>query len=422
MSPSPRPILLPLAVCLAVSACRLDGDPVTVDDLIDEARYTEALDLSLAELDARPDDPAAHADYERAHLASLLDLGRELTFADRHLEALALFREAAELAPQATAPRLWIRKSKDELAREHRLAAFAAEGAGEHMQAIEQYTRALFYDPEDDLASAGIERVRDIAGYRAEQAGDYYRQGVRSLRRFQIPEALRSFQATLKYAPDDAAGAARREEVEVLVADERQRIGAELESQGLLRGALLEYRLAREYAPDSQDIATDIARMEREVEVLEVLDEAERLLLRGDFDGAFELYDDAAGRTELLAERVASARTLAESQQLDSLYARALELEEDFQYPAAIEAYDDLLTRTGGFYLDAIARRDTLADHVEVAGRLYDQARQATDREERARYLRQIELIWPTYRDVSEQLDRLEARGSGTTFGTTTGR
>lgn len=415
MTPMIRPLhaISALALAAASSGCSLtapfsQGSSESVDTLIRSTRYQEALDLAVDLAERSPNDTNAQGDLIRAEAAWLVDQGRDLVFAGEHPAALATFQAAAERLPENISIQNWVLKAEGELAADHRAMAFDAEGAGDFERAAEHYSRALYYTPADSISMAGLERVQTVAAHRAEKATEYYRRGIRTLRRLQVPEALHNFQANQKFAPEDEAGLKRQIEVEGLLGEERRRIGAELESQGLFRGALLEYRLAEEYGGESEELTGDIERMVREVEVEDLLAEAERMGLAGDFDGAYEILGRAGEKTELLLDRVEGARNQILADNIDRLYDRALELEEDFRYPEAIEVYTSLLDQSGGFYLDAISRRDTLSDHVADANRLYMAARETTDVDERIRYLRQIQLIWPTYEDVAEVLAQLE--------------
>ena len=69
--------------------------------------------------------------------------------------------------------------------------------------------------------------------------------------------------------------------------------------------------------------------------------------------------------------------------------------------------YDELLARTD-YYEDSRARRGTLVDYVESAGRLYGEIPKAGDAQGKLSLLKQIEIFWPEYRDIQERIQRLE--------------
>jgi hypothetical protein len=54
-----------------------------------------------------------------------------------------------------------------------------------------------------------------------------------------------------------------------------------------------------------------------------------------------------------------------------------------------------------------LGRKVPLEQYVRLAAELYEKAQAATSKEEKIRLLEQIRLIWPEYKDTSEQLKAL---------------
>ena len=405
-SVSPRLAVLPLVALSAGCFTVQSGESVA--SLIRTTRYQEALDLAASRAERAPKDREAQEDLNRAEAVWLVDRGRDQVFAGEHQSALASFQAAAERLPENRAIRDWVRKANGELAAEYRALAYDNEGAGDLDLASANYSKALSYVPDDAIAKQGLERVGAVAEHRAQEAGEYHRRGIRKQRQRLFWEALHNFQTSGKFDPDNPDNQERLAEVEAQLAEERWRLGADLEGQGLFRAALLEYQSAERYGSRREEVSEDIARMRNEIEVLELLAEAERRSLASDFDSAFDLLARAGEQTELLGDVVEGARNEIQVGNIERRYDLGRELEDDFRYPEAIVAYTELLEVSGGFYLDAISRRDTLRDHVIDAERLYQAARETTNVEERLGYLRQIRLIWPTYKDVGRELARLE--------------
>jgi tetratricopeptide (TPR) repeat protein len=140
------------------------------------------------------------------------------------------------------------------------------------------------------------------------------------------------------------------------------------------------------------------------VQVLDLLETADQKLRAGKFEESLALFDQALEKSVLQKESVATLRDKADQIRVESIYSRAVLLESDFRYPEAIALFDALLAEQGGFYLDARTRRDTLATYMADAERLYNEAAQAGDRAKELKLLRQVELIWPTYKDVAPRL------------------
>ncbi len=399
-----------LAGCASVDA------KVDVQDLIQDVRFSEALEIATERHEKRPNDPEVQADYDLARAAWLMEEGRQLTYDSRDAEALQHFEAADALLPDHPVILRWVGKSRAELYESWGVKAFSAEASGEFEEALEAYLRALEFAPGPDsvletadLAAAGIERVEQAIAYRAGRFEDYYTDGVRAIRRFRTAEAARDFAAALKYDDEAVDAEQRRTEVQGMLAEERLRIAAELEASGLHRAAANEYRIAQLYGPELPAALEGEARAEIEIEVLDALDEADRLLRRQRFDEAFAKLDEATAKTVLQVEEVAAARAGAEQVRLTHIYDTAIELQSDYRFEDSVAAYDELLEMAGGFYDDAISRRDTVVDFMAEAERVYGLYEAASDEKQRLRHLRNLELIWPTYKDAEARLAELRA-------------
>jgi tetratricopeptide (TPR) repeat protein len=419
-------LMLALPAALLLGACQGTGtaDDANVNDLIREARYSEALELAQSRIESEPADAAAQLDLARAKAAALLDRGRTAVFDEDHDRALELFRLAEEQLPESEVIANWIAKAQQEKAAIIRAQAFELSTQGLYDESLALYGEMLqLLDGSghpSDIArlrsdslqmayDAAAERLEILKAFRDDRGADYYREGVRALREYRTAEAVKAFQASLKYSPADVSSQERRGEVARIQGEERKRIAEELEGEGFYRAAATEYRAALRHLPDDK-LATDgLARMELEVTVLNDLREVDRMMRKGEFEPCFAILEGAAERTQLLGDEVQLAYELALEARVESLYETALEYERDFRYLPAIQAFDDLLAEAGGFYQDAISRRDTLQDYVADATDLYARAETATDDQDRLILLSQIELIWPTYRDVADQLETLRA-------------
>ena len=107
-------------------------------------------------------------------------------------------------------------------------------------------------------------------------------------------------------------------------------------------------------------------------------------------------------RKELFDEALASI----DDARAAKTYQKALDLEHDFRYEAAIAKFRQLLEGRD-YYEDAISRLRTLEEYVTDAAALYEQMEATEDAAEKVQLLRQIELFWPEYRDIQERLAAL---------------
>jgi tetratricopeptide (TPR) repeat protein len=401
-----------LALALWAAGCqtsgKASGTAKDLEELLAEGRYARAVELAAQYVEDNPSDSAAEALWRRASGAYWLDQGRTLTFEDRQEEALLAFERALDLLPDSPAAREWLDKGHAELAAIDCRKAFEAEASGELDLARRHYRQALEHVPGDPVPISGLARVDVIDTYFKERSNEYYLAGVTALRELRTAEAIQRFQAALKYMPEEAASLERQQEVNRLLAEERVDIGRELEELGNFRAARAEYRMAKQVLPDHAPALEGFERADREVRVLDLLEQADAKLRAGDFDDCFDLFDQALEETALQRDVVAALRDQASETRFDKIYQRALLMESDFRYEVAIGLYNVLLEEQQGLYLDARTRRDTLATYMADAERLYNEAEATEDAATRLKLLRQVELIWPTYKDLAARLRSLD--------------
>jgi tetratricopeptide (TPR) repeat protein len=387
---------------VAAAGCRSADSSRSVEGLILQARYADAVDLAERRAADEPGSEAAARELDRARVAQLLDQARALNFADRFEESLALLDQAAAIIPEQPQVRDWRAKNLREMAALERDRAREAEASGDFETAYESYLVAARLDPSEPAGRAGAERVLLRANYRDGLGSAYYRKGVKELREYRTNQAAQSFESSQKYAGDDPRLVERRDEAAVLLAEERVEIAMELERQGLFRAARNEFRLALLVESGFGPALEGLERAEREVQVLEFLGEAERELRRGEFDQASLRVERAADLTEAQASRVDEYREMVEEGRLMALYDEARQFEDEFDFADAVSAYDRLIEESEGFFEDALSRRDTLSEYLELAPSLYQRAMAAESLEEQEALLYKITLFWPTYRDVRE--------------------
>jgi pentatricopeptide repeat protein len=407
-----RPRLAPLGlVALALlGACRAGGEErETVDELLDRQAWGEAYREAALRADEAPGDERAAAELERARVAYCMAQGRELALSGEVEEALALFEELERqgVAPSAVAQ--WLTKCRRMLSEERRIEGWELELQGDFSLAAERYRAAVAYWPEDEFARAGLERIEMLAAWRREQRADYYHSGTRELRNFQLPEARRSFEAALKFVPEDPDAARRVAEVRSVQAEERLTLAVQLGEQGFFHAAATELRIAKDLVPDLANIDALLAIAELEISVSDALGDAERLVRRGSTDEAIALIEAQLARTMLQTGTVTESLLQAREQRLEERYEAALTFEREFEFPEAVAAYDELVEIAGGFYADALTRRDTLSTYIDLAAELYAEYEAAGDDEARMSALRKLDLFWPTYRDAAERLAELRA-------------
>jgi len=411
---APRP--LALFSFLLLGACQSAGyDGPSVPELVANGEYEKAVVVASKLHEAFPDSAEAEGQYRDASVAMLLELARRATFRDEDDEALYHLAKAAEIDPENETVELWRAKTSRKLSSIWLDRAQHYATQSDLQNATEAFERSLYYDPSSIAAMQGIGRMFLLMNYREGRGQAYYREGVRSLRSYWLYEARAKFNfASRKYMPGDESSTERAEKVENLLAEERISKAEDFESEGLYFAAGNEYRLALLLDPESEEAESGRERMEREMGAVEKLEHAEWLRLRGRFDEARVALSEGAELTDDQTSQFEVGVIDIEEEEFQLAYDEARRLEADYQYPAAAKAYEELL-KSSGYYQDAITRRSVLLDSIEKVEDLYARAMESPEHEERLGFLRQIQLVWPEYRNVDELVKMLEAEAEATT-------
>jgi len=408
----PLPALL-LAGALLAPGCAstAEGDTALarIEDAAQHGRFEEAVRLADQLRAERPEDERAAEAHRLATVGLYLDRGREATFADEDLEALAWFRDALEIAPENLLIGEWIRKTRNKIATGWMRAAQEHYASEEFEEALEAYHRALEYNPDDQGALEGLGQLTILVNYRNGLGVQYYNDGVRALSGYWLQQAKRGFTATRKYLPENDRAERRITEVDTLLAGQRVVVADGLEAGGFYAGALNEYRLALVLDPGSEEAKAGIERLTDEAAAAQFLREARMKIHRGEFDRAIELLDEGEELTEVQKELFRATREEISDARLQRLYDAALNHEHDQRYEEAIQGYAHLLGEVD-FFKDARARMETLESYVAEAAGYYEEASNETDPAQKLLSLRAIEGFWPEYRDIRLQIKTLEKK------------
>lgn len=415
---SSRAPLTALAACLLVSACasgpRSGPERLTmIEDLTRAGEYARAAEASvelLGDLDkGSPLRPRVIQVQEEISLASGLDTVRTLLFSGREAEALALAERLDEEHPGSPSVAAWTDRVRRKIADSWFETARLAVAEGRFDDARKAYATSVRFDPTREVVQDLLTELDRVENWRAEVADEKYFDGVSNLVDGQLLEASGDFGKVAKYREKADRAARRRSEVNKLLAEIRVASARELVEQGHMSAAYKEYLVASELDPDSAEIAAQRDRMKHEFQADQLLIEGRSAILRGELEKGEEFLRQGLELSEMQDAAFEEELAGISERRTSAAYERALGLEHDFQLDAAVQAYESLLEGRD-FYKDARARIDALRDKIATAERLYGEAMDTADRNERLALLRQIEVFWPDYRDIPQRIRALSGR------------
>ncbi len=395
-----------LAACSSTGTAEADRD---VAWLVQHGRYEEAVRVAADEAAKNPDDEHAKDAWRLASVAWRLEQGRRLSFEGQDVEALEHFEAAHELAPEAPQVRAWISATQDKLASRWVDRAIEAHASDDLDEAVRCYEVALAYREDHRLAGEGLGRALLQLNYRRGMGDSYYERGTRALNEYWLEQAAHHFSSTLKYDENERAEH-RRSQTATLRAENRALIASDLEEAGQYAAARNEYRIATLFDPEHAESLAGLERMKIEERAAEHLREADRRIMKGDFDGAEKEIELGEALTQRQAVVFASERERLIDARLTARYESARAIEADHRFEEAVAAYDALLEASPlGYFRDVIARRDSLQDSVTRAQALYEEAVATEEAGKRAQLLRQVLLVYPEFRDARQRLTEAEA-------------
>lgn len=394
---------------LGITSCGslASEDELSVAELINQGRFADANRQAAAELESNPNDSGAREQFKQATIAFLLYQGTRAFYDDEIEIAEEAFGRAAKISAEVPQVQAWQHKVNEHLADklvEQGRKAYIDEDYGTAQVA---YEAALEHRPGDTEARWGLGRIFLLLNHHQGLGDDYYNEGVRNLEDYWLYESINDFNKAGKYVRGQRKLLQRTEQVNDLLAGRRVSMALNLEANGNFAAARNEFKFTLTLEPENEEALAGLARTALEADAYLKLEEARMLTLRKRYTEAYAALDEGEALTLVQVEKFEAARAGVDEARLREGYNIARNLEADYLYEEAIVAYTRLLDETT-YYEDAIARRGTLTEFVEQAEELYAEFEIATDDAEKKQLLRQIELFWPEYLDIQEQLEALK--------------
>lgn len=413
------PLLVPvLGSLLAISACASGSGSygeqfAAIESLTRHGDYQAAAESSVTLLDTLDTDSenaeAVRQIQREISIASSLERVRSLTLDDQDKEALDLALELDAAFPGMHAIEAWRDLLRVKLADFWFDAAREASASERFDDARAHYRTSLGYDETRTNVQDLLGELDRIEDYRANVADKYYYSGVSHLSDGALSESLGDFSKVDKFDRGNARAKRRVSQVNRQLAATRVAAADVLAKEGLYAAAAKGYLEASTLDPDSEEIARNLEALRSEAKASAILRVARNNALRGDVDKAEVKLKEALGLTALQTELIEKEIAGLDDKRAEKAYDRAVGLERDFQYEAAIEGYDKIL-ESRDFFKDVRARTDALTKYVADAKRIYAEYEAALTDASRLALLRQIEVFWPEYRDISKRIDELSKK------------
>ncbi len=407
------PSLVGLFLGLVVAAAPACQTPETQSERdvvlsIQHGRYAEALEDARRLAEQNPGDARTQALHLDAQVAFILDRGREHVFHGDLARALEYFEEAEALVPEHPTVTSWIGKTRAQLAVQWLDAAADNTGPEGMEQAELCFEKVLQYDPDNPDAKRGLSQLLLLENYRAGLSKTYFDDGLSSFRELLLEQARRAFQISRRYAENEPA-TMRAGQVEEMMAEERLGQAQRLEAEGLYFAARNEYRLVLLIDPAHVEGRAGLDRMDREARATHTLAEADMAIRRGELETAAQTLAQAEALTDVQTDEVSLLLSDIEEKRLEDLYLSARNLTDDYRYPEAVQAFEELLALAPE-YKDAALRNATVEEFIHLTEEFYALAVEAADDAVAEGHLRAIQIMWPEYEDVGERLQAIEAR------------
>lgn len=420
--PLPRLLLMAWPALLACqSLVPVASEPDEVHLLVASGEYAAAVEVAQARVSADPNNAHARDEHRLASVAMLLDWGRQLSFLGYDEEALETFEQArilshsyeqrADSSPGESGltripdqPQQWMDKTRAKIAARWMVRGERLLATGDLSDAGDAFGMAARYDPSLHGLEAAVASIDKRLEFHSDLAEDYYNAGIGHLQSGNLEVARSRFSYADKYSHGEQRAQERLGEVRGEIARRHVALAETLESTGFFSAARVEYLTAADSDPGNDEAQRGLERMHLEAQAFETLKRGEMWVLRREWERATEVLLAGREQTQMQEEAFDLVLLQLEDARTQETYDLAMNLEHDFRFSKALSQYERVLDGRD-FYLDARTRLDILREKVERVEVLYESQGSEQDPDERLKLLRQIEFIWPDYKDIQVLLE-----------------
>ena len=410
------PVLLPLALSVlagcgtqsAITRTRKYeglGDFKHAYETIDDARRAQ-----LANGGAVDDELAA--EHERIRRAYLLDRARARIFQEREDEALQDLELLAKAAPDY--PRLHELRARALDKKAARIVAQADQKLAqrEFAAAMELYLASERVVPEFPAAHEGIEKVREELARLTARAQQQFLEAVRKVPEFRFVEVQWHAANVIHNEPNRSDAEALEQKAKGMNAQSIFEQAMECERQDKFGAALVLFKSARALDPKFTGVEAEIVKMERELEALGLIEQAQLAMRNHAFDNARELLGQAFEKSTL--SRGTISELMIETRKLEGElhYQEARDLEIMGRKAEALAAFETLSKDWPDGLSDEKARISGLRVDIEGASTEWaaaEAAEAAGDLPAALEHYLGARRFYAKWRDCDAQIERLRA-------------
>ncbi|MBC8327652.1 MAG: hypothetical protein ISR76_02970 [Planctomycetes bacterium] len=404
----------PLFLTLLLPACTSLSPMEAGDQQFRLGHYAAALESYQQ---AAPDGAGSaeiEARIESARFQLVLQHARDLLHVEQPQRSLEVLGIADRLRPGAPATASLRARAHQKIGIGYAELGRDLYGAERPAEALEAFTQALAYAPENQVAQEGQVLAQERLDAQERLGEEFFFLGLAELDAGAEDRAHTAFQHAATQWGDDTRAGELLEQVSAELARRSRTQARDFLDLGLIGPAWLALRDADHLTPGVPEVESKLAEIESSMMADLDLDSAELALLGGYPDRAL---DEVAKVLERDAEgvegRTAQIRREAEALEARQLYTRARACELDGLVVRAARLLEQIVAGGQPGYEDIPARLAKARQSIAAAEGSYREALEAESAGDRGRYLERLQATVGSardFRDASQRLRLLTAK------------
>jgi tetratricopeptide (TPR) repeat protein len=413
-----------IVACVLLGGCATERSALQRSrDFFDQGNFFQAYVVLEDARDPTTLDEELEGEIRRVRLFYLLNRGQQLVFLDREGEAVEEFQKALVLEPGNPPALEWIAKATGKLAVRAINEGDEARISGQLELALEKYDEALNYVPGHEQALAGQRRVAVAFENSSRRAKDEHMQGVRKMHDRRYREVWRHEVNALSHDPSHEDAQRLHERVLGVLAEEQFDRARQVEEDRKFGAALLEYTMVQELVPDFPGVQEHIDHMHREVDADELVRDSDMVMRRAQYEAdenisrelfaeARRLLDEAFELSISNQATISEQMVIAREKEFETRYYAAMDLELQYQYEGALEAFGAIDAEWPDGFMDVKARINDLEESIALAEEDFvtgQEAEKAGDIPAAIEAYRHALLYYPTYKGLDEKIKALSS-------------